>query len=253
MIRVNETEISENAILTEMQYHQAQSQRDAMIKASEALIVSELVRARAAELGIVLNEDAAEAEALDQLLQTDVDIPTASEQDCRRYYDANLDKFQTTPLLGVCHILLPAAAEDDDARIKAADQAIKILALLEADQQSFGKLAETYSACPSAKVGGNLGQIAKGQTVPEFERQLFSLREGLARRPIESRYGLHIVLVEHRVEGRQLPYSAVAERITEYLNEKVKRKSIAQYVEMLISRATIEGFDFSVSDSPLLQ
>lgn len=253
MIRVNDTEILEKAILAEMQYHKAESQRDAMIKASEALIIAELVKARAAELGILIKDDASEAQALEQLLAVDVPMPEASEADCRRYYEANLEKFQSTPLLAVRHILLAADPEDDNARIKAADQAIVLLEKLNADIGQFDALAAEFSSCPSAKLGGNLGQITKGQTVPEFERQLFNLSLGLAKRPIESRYGLHLVLIEHRIEGRQLPFSAVEERIADYLNEKVRRKSIAQYVETLISQANIEGFDFSVSDSPLMQ
>lgn len=253
MIRVNNTEISETAILAEMQYHPADNQREAMIKASEALVIGELVKARAATLGISLQDEADNAEALGQLLAQEVDMPLATEADCQRYYDANLDKFQTTPLLAVKHILLAAAPDDDDARIKAADLAIELLNELSTAPEKFAALAEAYSACPSNKVGGSLGQITRGQTVPEFERQLFNLGEGLARRPLESRYGLHLVQVDHRVEGRQLPYAQVQEKIQDYLNEKVKRKAIAQYIETLIAGAQIEGFDFSVSESPLLQ
>jgi peptidyl-prolyl cis-trans isomerase C len=98
-----------------------------------------------------------------------------------------------------------------------------------------------------AETGGSLGQIGKGQTVPEFERQLFNLPEGLASAPIESRYGMHIVLIAHREEGQQLPFDMAHARIRDYLNEKVRRKAIAQYIEALINDARIEGFSFEVS------
>jgi peptidyl-prolyl cis-trans isomerase C len=45
----------------------------------------------------------------------------------------------------------------------------------------------------------------------------------------------------------------VKQRISDYLNERVRRKAIAQYIETLIAKADIDGFDFSVSDSPLVQ
>jgi peptidyl-prolyl cis-trans isomerase C len=51
MINVNQATITEQHILTEMQYHPADSQRNAMMKAAESLIISELLRQRAAELG----------------------------------------------------------------------------------------------------------------------------------------------------------------------------------------------------------
>jgi peptidyl-prolyl cis-trans isomerase C len=62
-----------------------------------------------------------------------------------------------------------------------------------------------------------------------------------------------VVAIDHRVEGRQLTFEMAEERIADYLNEKVRRKAIAQYIDRLIAEADIEGFDFSVSESPLLQ
>ena len=102
-------------------------------------------------------------------------------------------------------------------------------------------------------MGGQLGQLSKGQTVPEFERQLSNCKRGLAQSPIESRYGVHVVVLDQHVEGKQLPFDMVKTRIADYLNEKVRRKAIAQYIHTLISQATIDGFDFKVSESPLMQ
>ncbi len=73
------------------------------------------------------------------------------------------------------------------------------------------------------------------------------------RKPLASRYGIHVVNIDQRVEGRQMEFVMVQKRIEDYLNEKVRRKAIAQYIEQLIAVADIDGFDFSVSDSPLVQ
>jgi peptidyl-prolyl cis-trans isomerase C len=73
------------------------------------------------------------------------------------------------------------------------------------------------------------------------------------QKPISSRYGVHVAFIDQRVEGRRLEFDMVSQRIADYLNEKVRRKAIAQYIETLIAKADIEGFDFSVSDSPLMQ
>lgn len=290
MIRVNETTFDENVIMHEMQYHAGKSQRDAMIKASESLIIAELLKQRARTLGLLDNAAAAnegaevatqkvaekrissgkgfstnkddgqiESACVDdesfseELFNREVEMPSATEQDCRHYYDNNLDKFCTTPLLAVSHILLAADPEDEMARIEAEDKAKLLIRKLDQDISIFASLAEQHSICPSKKTQGQLGQITKGQTVPEFERQLFSCDVGLVRKPLPSRYGIHVVNVDHRVEGRQMEFSMVQQRIEDYLNEKVRRKAIAQYIETLIAAADIDGFDFSVSDSPLIQ
>lgn len=198
--------------------------------------------------------DASEQEAaLSTLIDTEVDIPEASETDCQTYFDNNRQKFSTSPLVSGRHILLAVPADDAVARSEARDEAKSIISRLTGNLGEFPAMAKEYSRCPSAKTGGHLGQISKGQTVPEFERQLFQCTEGLVDAPIESRYGIHIVDIDHKEEGKPLPFEMVKQRIQDYLNEKVKRKAIAQYLAQLVSQADIQGYDMNVSESPLMQ
>lgn len=253
MLTVNQTHIDETTIINEMQYHPAATQTEARNKACETLVIAELLTQRAAALGL-LNDTAERGdEYLDALIMREVSIPEATREDCERYFQQNPNKFCTSPLIEGRHILIAVAPEDDAGRSKARDQAAVLIARLQEAPELFSSFAKEYSQCPSAEVGGSLGQIGKGQTVPEFERQLFTLPEGLASAPIESRYGIHIVLIAHREDGRPLPFDMVETRIRDYLNEKVRRKAIAQYIEALISDAEIEGFDMNVSGSPLMQ
>jgi peptidyl-prolyl cis-trans isomerase C len=115
-------------------------------------------------------------------------------------------------------------------------------------------MAKAESACPSGKTGGNLGQIGPGQTVPEFEQALASLPVGeIAPAPIESRYGFHIVVLDRRIEGRALPFEMVHPRIATWLDEKVRRVAIRQYITILAGRAEITGISFDGNASPLVQ
>ncbi len=257
MIRVNNIEFDETAIVKEMQYHTAETHTESKNKACEALIISELLKQRAQDLSL-LDADAKDIEGtneafLEALLDAEVEMPTATEDDSRQYFEANPKKFMTTPLIEARHILLEAAPDDAQARSEANELANEIIKRLNENLSIFSELAQLHSKCPSAQMGGQLGQLSKGQTVPEFERQLFNCEKGLAQSPIESRYGVHIVVLDHHEEGKPLPYDMVKTRIADYLNEKVRRKAIAQYIHTLISQAQIDGFDFSVSASPLMQ
>ena len=147
---------------------------------------------------------------------------------------------------------MAAAPEDDAARVEAKTLSEILIQQLQ-QGTPFVEAARTYSACPSKETGGSLGQISRGQTVPEFERQIFSAEPGLMPQGVESRYGVHVVEVMRKVPGQPLPYSAVKQKIADYLNEKVRRKAIAQYIHQLIVQANIDGYDFQLSDSPLMQ
>lgn len=255
MIHVNEIAIDEKAILAEMQYHPADSQQAAMAKAAESLVIGELFRQRAADLGLQISDemkDASDDDFLAALIEREVAIPEADEQACSNYYQQNLERFTTSPLLEVRHVLLAAAPDDELDRVNSKMMAEQIIKQLQ-EGDDFGRLAQQHSACPSSATAGSLGQISRGQTVAEFERQVFSAGTGLIPNPVETRYGLHVVWVDRKIEGKQLPYDAVKEKIAAYLNEKVERKAVAQYIHTLIQDAEIKGFDFAVSDSPLLQ
>ncbi len=255
MIQVNNASISEAAIMAEMQYHPADNKRSAMLKAAESLIIGELLRQRAKTLGLSVKSEANTAgddNFLDALIAHEVSIPVASHTECEQYYNLNPQRFQSSPLLEVSHILLAAAPEDDKARVEAKTLAEQLIAQLQ-QGEPLAELARQYSACPSKETGGSLGQISRGQTVPEFERQIFSAEPGLLPQPVESRYGYHIVHIARKVPGKLLPFNAVQQKIADYLNEKVRRKAVAQYIHTLIVAAQIEGYDFNLSASPLMQ
>ena len=255
MIKVNDVAIPESAILEEMQYHPAETKRQAMLKAAETRVIGEILRQRAAALGLSVADSgslAGQDDFIEQLLERDVDMPQASDDECRHYFEKNRPRFTTSPLVELRHILVAAAPDDEQQRVESQTIAETLLAQLRAGE-NFAALAKQYSACPSKETGGSLGQISAGQTVPEFERQIFAAESGLLPAPVESRYGFHIVSIERKVAGKPLPYDQVEGRIRQYLNEKVKAKATAQYIQSLIQQIRLEGFDFAVSESPLMQ
>jgi peptidyl-prolyl cis-trans isomerase C len=86
MIQVNQTTITENTILAEMQYHPADSQRNAMMQAAESLIISELLRQRATQLGLSVSHDddhASNTDFIELLLEREIKISNFSERRAR--------------------------------------------------------------------------------------------------------------------------------------------------------------------------
>ncbi|WP_144392743.1 peptidylprolyl isomerase [Pleionea sediminis] len=253
MITVNKIEIPKDSIFNEMQYHPAEQLEEAQFKASRSLIIDELFRQRAVELTLIKESEKMNDEIVEQVLQTDVESPVASANDCETYYQSNKEKFVTFPLLEVRHILLQAAPDDFETRDEMRELAVTLIRTLENDVAAFKSLAKQYSACPSKEVGGSLGQLSKGQTVPEFEEQLQRFETGLVTMPIESRYGLHVVDIVRKVDGNQLPFEMVSDRIENYLNEKVQRKSIAQYIARRIIESEIKGIELGVDERNAMQ
>lgn len=255
-IGVNGVAISRAAISRETQNHPAAKPIEAWQSAARALVVRELLLQEARRINLapkpISDEEGrreTDEEALVRgLIDSEVTTPTADEAACRRYYEQNRRRFTSPTLHEVSHILLPHDAQDIDVLTAA------ILTALNDDPAAFAAMAMLNSACPSKHTGGNLGQIGPGQTVPEFEEELPGLPVGVvAPQPIRTRFGLHIVRVERRIEGRELPFEMVQERIAGWLNEKVRRTAIQQYISILAGKAEIIGIDIAASPSPLVQ
>ncbi|MGW8466844.1 peptidylprolyl isomerase [Pseudomonas sp. CLCA07] len=256
IISVNEVSITPEAMAQELQYHPAESREEAVFLAARALVIRELLQQRITELGVSLEIGAGENEeeaATRLLLEREVKVPQCDEESSLRYYENNRGRFHSAPLLAVRHILLECAPDDVEARELAQGQAEVLLQQLDEFPGSFAELAVKYSACPSKAQGGSLGQISKGQTVPELERQLFTLAPGLASKPLESRYGWHVISVDQRIEGMPLPFEVVSTAIRTQLQQGVWQKALVQYLQTLIGAADIRGIHLQGADSPLVQ
>ncbi|MBL0238477.1 MAG: peptidylprolyl isomerase [Saprospiraceae bacterium] len=76
---------------------------------------------------------------------------------------------------------------------KAKDKLSKLLVRLNLGED-FAKLASTYSDdLGSAKNGGNLGWIKRGNLVPEFEAVAFNLEKDSISGIVETEFGYHVI------------------------------------------------------------
>ncbi|MGB9708153.1 MAG: peptidylprolyl isomerase [Candidatus Pacearchaeota archaeon] len=79
--------------------------------------------------------------------------------------------------------------------VKTEEQAREILRKLNLGE-SFEKLAQEFSQCPSRKRGGSLGEFGRGKMVREFEKAVFSAKKGQIIGPVKTQFGWHIIRVE---------------------------------------------------------
>ncbi|MDR5866817.1 peptidylprolyl isomerase [Halomonas koreensis] len=240
-IRVGEALIDHADIAREMQYHPADSAGDARGKAARALAVRELLRQRAARLGLAVDEEADVEAAIAELLDRELDVPEPDEADCRRFHAAHPARFSEPTRVRVRHVLLTAAPDDPERRDGGYRQGEKLIQQLREAPQRFTELAQRHSACPSREQGGELGWLAPGQTVPELDRALQHLPEGLHGRPLASRYGWHVVSIDAREEGRELPYEEVADRVRHSLREQATRRALRHYLLALEAEFGVDG------------
>ena len=249
-IRVDEVEISSDEIHREMQYHPASSRDEAEREAARALVLRQVLlhEARQARdtLSAASDEPPGEEDLISGLLEERIRIEEPDEEACRAHYERHRQSLTSPDLFEASHILFLAPPGDADARARARQSAEETLAFLAEDPTRFEDLARDHSDCSSATSGGSLGQLRPGDTVQDFEEALSALTPGQIRpKPLETRFGLHVVRLDEFDAGRPLPFEAVRDRVREHLREERWRQQFHAYVLELASRREIVGFDLA--------
>jgi peptidyl-prolyl cis-trans isomerase C len=221
----------------------------------ELAAVRELLRQRAVVDGLLDTDEAVAArvaEATEELLSREVSTPEPIEDEMRRYYDSHAAEFRSGDLVNVRHILFQVTAAVNVPQIRA--RAEETLNILLKQPEQFGDLARELSNCPSGENGGILGQLGRGDTVPEFEKVLFSPgRTGVSRDLVKTRFGFHIIAVDQRIPGKVLPFELVRDQIATRLKAVVEARALRQYVNVLAGGAVLEGVDLGATATPLVQ
>ena len=245
------------------------------IDAKKAEIISQMGSEE--NLNKILKENAITPERLQKDLASEVktiklldqlNVTKVSDKDAQKYYNNNKDKFKFPDRILVSHILIDTSAEnirrkvidaDKDAKLSNAqiDEKVKqevqkqkdLLnkALKEArlNPKNFAQVAAKYSQDEaSAKNGGNLGFVARGQLVPEFEKVAFDeLKPGVVSDPVKTQFGEHIILVTDKAKGGIQPYSKVKEDLKKFLDQQNKIAALQKFATGLKDKSKIEFVD----------
>lgn len=255
-VRINGVEIPPEAIAQEIQHHPAPDAETAWVEAARALAVRELLLQEAQRLGVDAEpgtDEAGRSETSDDaivrvLLEQEVVAVEPEESECLRYYEANKDRFHICELFEAAHILIEPEGSGENAWETSLARARTIIKEIGDRPEAFAAAAREHSSCPSAKQDGSLGQIRRGELVPEVQAGIEALLEGrTATEPVRSRYGWHILRLHRRIPGRTIPFDMARGRIADMLEARSWSVAAARYVAALATRNDVEGIRIEAS------
>ncbi len=148
-------------------------------------------------------------------------------QEAHRIYDETAKRIGSDGLIQTAHILIrvnqqASKAEQDAAKVRIDS----IYAALKAGAD-FAELATKVSQDPgSARNGGLLPFIPKGQFVKEYEDAAFALQKGQMSGIVQSPFGYHIILMKDRKQFE--PFEFHRESILKFIEQRNLRERIAE-------------------------
>jgi peptidyl-prolyl cis-trans isomerase C len=140
--------------------------------------------------------------------------------DIQEYYSTHKTQYVQPESRDVRHILVPKESLADSlyAQLKSG--------------ANFAQLAKRYSKDPGSASNGGKLTVSKGQTVPEFDKAAFSLKNGELSRPIKTQYGYHIIQALSAIKpSKTTPISQVRASIKQQLEQQKKNARVTEWLE----------------------
>ena len=164
-----------------------------------------------------------------------------SDEDVRKFYDDNRDKFATPAQVRASHILLRFPPEATDADKAALREKAAALQKRAAAGEDFAALAKENSEDPgSAANGGDLGFFTRERMVKPFADAAFALDVGQVSGVVETRFGYHVIKVTDRKEASERSFDEVKDQIAEYLKAQALDRAVQAKVKELREGAKID-------------
>src|SRR5204862_418198 len=137
----------------------------------------------------------------------------------------------------VRHILLRAREGLSEAE---ARQRLEGLRQRIVGGSDFGELAKQHSEDASGAKGGDLGWIAAGDTVPEFERVMNGLKDGEVSPPVQTPFGWHLVqVIERRSDELSADRKKIAAR--QAIRARKADEAYQDWMRQMRDRAFVEN------------
>ena len=138
------------------------------------------------------------------------------------------------------HILLRPGGQLSQTTARA--QLATYKTQIESGRADFAQLAQQHSQDASAAGGGDLGWVAPGMFVPEFEEVMNKLQPGQIADPLVSRFGVHLVQVLARREA-PITERELRDLVRNSLREKKYDETYQLWAQEVRGRAYIEYRD----------
>lgn len=162
--------------------------------------------------------------------QKRVVIPVTEAQ---RYYNNNINLYQTPEQIRASHILLNLAGKDD-AAVRTQAEAVLQQAKSGAD---FAELAKKFSEDPGSRdTGGDLDYFGRGRMVPEFETAAFALEPGQISDLVRTQYGFHIIRLADKKAAVIRTFEEVRAQIEDQLRQQRATEQLAARAAELAGR-----------------
>ena len=149
----------------------------------------------------------------------------ATEAELRKFYDTNKDFFDRVGVKAYHIVLRVSPNGQPGERVEARAKLTEIRSAILNGKITFADAAKKYSICPTAPHGGEIGMIARRDTLVEeaFARKAFSLPIGEISEPTDTDFGVHLIKITERKPGTPSTFEKSLDLVRDCYSDDVRQ------------------------------
>ena len=227
-VTVTETEIKEAIVRLKQQYNLTSDK-----EFDESLKQSGMSRA---EMENRLRDTLVTNKVFSRELRNRADL---DDRELRERYDREKESYRLPERAHLREIVI--LRPDNAAAIDATRaRATQLATTLRTPGADFAKSASEVSESGTKSKGGDLGEVARGELLPDLDQAVFNATTGAVIGPIETKSGWHILKVEQRLPSEVPAFESVKDRLRKEASDETFTRDLKAYLERLRKDAFIQ-------------
>jgi parvulin-like peptidyl-prolyl isomerase len=160
-----------------------------------------------------------------------------TDKELKERYDREKERYRLPERARLREIIV--IKPGDASKVEAARERANALTA-EARTGDFAKIATTSSDAGTKAKGGDLGEVARGELLPDLDKAVFNATAGTVLGPIETKSGWHILKVETRLPSEVPAFESVKDRLRKDASEDTWQRDYKAYIDRLRKDAFIQ-------------
>ncbi len=167
-----------------------------------------------------------------------------TDKELRERYDREKEHYRLPERAHLRAIIV--TKPDDPAAVAKVAARVKQIADDARVAPDFGKYASSVPENAMKEKGGDMGEVARGELLPDLDKAVFNAQAGDIIGPIETKSGWHILKVEQRLPSEIPAFESVKDKLRKDVTDETFQRDYKVYIDRLRKDAFIEIHDKNI-------
>ena len=161
-----------------------------------------------------------------------------TDKELRERYDREKEHYRLPERSHLRAIIV--TKPDDPAAAARAEQRVNQIAQDARIAPDFAKYAASVPENAMKEKGGDMGEVARGELLPDLDKAVFNAQSGTILGPIATKSGWHIIKVEQRLPSEVPAFESVKDKLRKDVTDETFQRDYKVYIDRLRKDAFIE-------------